>query len=377
MERYKLFISHHSYEWPIADALKTLLKEALVGHAEIFISFEIPKGTDWLQQIKSKLVGADEIITIFTEHSADRPWINIETGFGVMSGKPATPLLCQGYLVKDLSIIYQLQQSVDWKSKNDVLRLYNDIHSRIKKHNDLADVRWSQEQFWEKWENIIYKAAAKVPTKAIRNTPQPLVWFLGSHSHLENKNQQQKALQACQTIARACLNEKYRIVMGTSRMLEYLADSYEEFMENPVLLAKSEGEIWRKTIAIEHAQSLNNAPNPLVMLGSLRKRGVREAFNDSIGLIPDIAILIGGRPLDKPGRASVEQKLANEAGIPLLPLRFTGGAAGSTECTLDRSLSEDVKNIENIDNRLDEFGPAIVSIIEKQTAIGRASVLYK
>ena len=52
---YRIFISYYSEERPIAEALKEILTQAYVGHADVFISFDVPKGMDWLQNIKNKL----------------------------------------------------------------------------------------------------------------------------------------------------------------------------------------------------------------------------------------------------------------------------------------------------------------------------------
>ena len=109
-----------------------VLKQAYVGHAEVFISFDIPKGTDWLKHVKAKLTDADEILTVFTHKSADRPWLNIETGYGIMCDIPVTPVLCRGFQLNDLSIVYRLQEAVTWDNRSDVDRLFDDILSRIR-----------------------------------------------------------------------------------------------------------------------------------------------------------------------------------------------------------------------------------------------------
>lgn len=369
---YKVFISHYSAEAPLAEAVKGVLERAYVGiKVEVFTSLRIPRGTDWLAKVKGYLNGADEIVSIFTHHSVERPWLNIETGYGIMSGKIVTPLLCRGFNIGDLSDPYRTRQAVNSAKKIDVIDFYNDIHSRIRRKNPYAEKRYSDQEFWEIWDSNIRSAASSVPIVSTRPRPRPVVWLIGSHRHLPDRRQQQKALQVCDVIARLCVDNGIQILMGTSRMLEYLSDEYVRYSESPEKLAEAEGEEIRKTLATKQAQASTIAPNPVVLLGSLRRRGIRETFDEAIGRIPDMAIVIAGRPPREGGRSIQETKLAAEGNIPVLPISFTGGAAAVVEQTLHPDLRHKEQELQLMGNRLDDFGPALLELIEKQTEIGR------
>jgi len=147
-------------------------------------------------------------------------------------------------------------------------------------------------------------------------------------------------------------------------MLEYLADEYVNYSERPEVLAESGGDDWRKAIATEQAQLSGPAPNPVVILGSLRQRGIREVFDEAIGRRPDLAILIGGRPAELAGRASEEQQLAKDAGIPLLPLKFTGGAAAHAEDTLAEPLRTKAVEIQKLTGNVDRLKILLTEIIQ-------------
>jgi hypothetical protein len=192
---------------------------------------------------------------------------------------------------------------------------------------------------------------------------------MGSHRHLEHEHEQQKALQVCQSLARALVTARFQIVMGTSRMLEYLGDRYADYSAHPEELADTAGEPWRKTLATEHAQSLKPAPNPIVFLGSLRKASIRETFDEAIGRFPDIAVVIGGS-----GRVAEEFSLAIEAKIPLLPIQFTGGAAATVQPTTDPSLKDKVAEVQTLAGNMDRIGPLVVEIIREQAAIQRTKL---
>jgi hypothetical protein len=369
---YRIFVSHYSEEKPIAQTVHDLLEEAYSGFAGVFISSDIAPGTDWLQDIKKSLNASDEILTVFTHKSADRPWVNIETGYGVMAEKVVTPVLFAGFTKADLPVIYHLRQAVDSRSEANVAALHNSILARIRKRYPTARPRWDQKEFWQQWSKSVPEAEALCPENPRRPNECPVVWLMGSHRHLEHQHEQQKALQVCQSLARALMTARFQIVMGTSRMLEYLGDRYVHYLENPQELADAAGESWRKTLATEHAQSLKPAPNPIVLLGSLRKGSVRETFNDAIGRFPDIAILIGGRLPDRSGRAAEEFHMAIEAEIPLLPIQFTGGAAGTVQATTDPSLKDKVAEVQTLHGNMDRIGPLVAEIIGAQAAIQRS-----
>jgi hypothetical protein len=372
---YKIFVSHYSEEKPIAQAVHDLLEVTYSGFADVFISSDIAPGTDWLRDIKESLNGSDEVLSIFTYKSADRPWINIETGYGVMAEKVVTPVLFAGYTKADLPIIYHLRQAVDSRLENDVAALYNSILVRIQNKYPTVRPKWNQKEFWNQWNKRIPKAEALSPETPHRSSENPIVWLMGSHRHLVHKHEQQKALQVCQTLARAFMASRIQIVMGTSRMLEYLADEYVNYLEDPKRLAAAKGELWRKSLATEHAQSTKPAPNPIVLLGSLRKVSIRELFNDTIGRFPDIAILIGGRMPEQSGRAAEELTKAIEAEIPLLPIKFTGGAARTIEPSTHPSIKDKVEELQTLTGNVDRIGPLVVEIVERQSEIQRTKFI--
>lgn len=368
MNSYSIFISHYSEEYPIANAIKELIEEAFCGIPSVFLSSDISRGTNWFQKVKERLTASDEILTIFTYKSVERPWINIETGYGIMAERVVTPLLFGGYTKADLPVIYQLRQGVDYQIEKDVVGLFQSILTRIKDHFSALRPKWNSSEFWTRWQTVTAKAVALTPVSPPLSNDSPLVWLIGSHHHL-NTRLQQKALQVCQTLARAFLEDRIQLIMGTSRMLEYLADTYEEFLDNPLKLAEAEGEPLRKALSTEHAQRYISAPNPLILLGRLRRSSVRDTFADVVGRFPDIAILIGGRNEIASGRSAEEYQLALDAEIPLLPLPFTGGAAEIAPCTVDSSLKNDVAELNTLTGNIDRVGPLVLKIVREQASI--------
>ena len=73
-------------------------------------------------------------------------------------------------------------------------------------------------------------------------------------------------------------------------------------------------------------------PPPIILSGSLRRGNARQLFVDAIGRVPDIALVIGGNRSRT--RVLEEAESAKTAGIPVLALPSTGGAAATVGSTL-------------------------------------------
>lgn len=67
------------------------------------------------------------------------------------------------------------------------------------------------------------------------------------------------------------------------------------------------------------------APSPIVLVDKLRQCDLREKFSQNVGVVPDVAVVIGGSV--KRGRVAEECESAKAAGIRLLPVAVTGGYA--------------------------------------------------
>lgn len=362
---YSIFISHFATERGIAQALRDLLDEAFVGHVDPFISSDISAGQNWLSRIKETLAGADEVLTVFTFNSVERPWINIETGYGIMCGRVVTPVLFYGFSFSDLPLVYQMQQSADDREDGQILRLYDSILSRVQAIAPRANAKWTREEFLSAWRSRVTGAAARSPSVSSRPSDMPLIWLIGSHDGLSIADQHQ-ALQVCRTVARLCFENRFRIVCGTSRMLEFLVDSHEAVVEPDLPAPETPGDLWRKTLSSAHADEKRPVPNPIVILGTLRTPNIRTVFDDALGRIPDLAIIIGGRSGVTKGRTHDEYYRAVAAGIPVLPIAFTGGAAAELAPNIKQDLLNIAEKLGATRGKLDDFGALLLEIIRRQ-----------
>ncbi len=366
----RIFISHIHEEFEVARAMKEALDSIFAKQVEVFLAEEIPLGRNWFSEIRTNLSGADLILAIFSPYSANRPWVNIEAGFGIMSGKPVIPLLCYGLSKDRLPAPYHFQQFVMLTEKKDLARLVQQIALDTPAGRLLVKKDIAVRKLYDKLQKAL---RTSVPNKPYLNEP-PTVWIIGSHSVLDNR-QQVTAIHTMSAIAREFVKRQFRIVMGVSRLLEYLGDRLtDEIEKDAQTLANASSEPLRKSIGQVSAEENYHhpSPNPVILLGSLRSsQGVKRIFLDSISRVPDVALAFGGRP--EHGRTLEEVALANEAGIPVLPIKFLGGAAAVLSHTFDAVLGDEIEKLETYLGHVGEIGPKMADIVEKQTEISRNS----
>jgi len=179
------------------------------------------------------------------------------------------------------------------------------------------------------------------------------IWFMGSNRNLEHAsikfNQDILSILADELIKR-----KFRIVMGTSDLLNTLWGNIDEYMKKAIVDASV------------RCSKNDIICNPLVILGSLRsEKGIRNTFYDSINTIPQMAIMIGGATY---GRTSEEYKLAVEGNIPVLPMPVSPGLSSSIPCTLTYEFQDDIEKLLSADNKIDKICEVTLRIIERQLA---------
>ncbi len=364
----RIFISHIHEEFEVAKALKEALDSIFAKQVEVFLAEEIPLGTNWFSEIKTNLQAATLILAIFSPYSANRPWVNIEAGFGIMSGKPVIPLLCYGLRKDRLPAPYHFQQIVMLTEKKDLAKLVQQIALDTPAGRLLVERDIAVKKLYGKVQKAL---KTSVPYMPCLDEP-PTVWIIGSHSALDER-QQVTAIHTMSAIAREFVKRQFRIVMGVSRLLEYLGDRLtDEIEKDAKTLAKASSEPLRKSIGQVSAEENYHhpSPNPIILLGSLRSgEGVKRIFLDSISRVPDVALVFGGRP--EYGRTLEEVALAKEAGIPVLPIRFLGGAGAVLSHTFDDALNDEIEKLEVYLGHVGEIGPKMADIVEKQTEIAR------
>ena len=135
------------------------------------------------------------------------------------------------------------------------------------------------------------------------------VWLMGSYTNLAEK-ERSHAEKLVSVLAKGFADIGIRVVMGQSNMLSDFAQHYRD----------------------AGFASLNSLPPPIILPGTLRRGDMRQVFVDAIGRVPDVALVIGGN--SNRTRVLEEADSAKAAGIPVLAMSSTGGAAAGVASTL-------------------------------------------
>jgi len=125
-----IFISHIHEEGTIAQAIKNELEKCFPAKVHVYLSEIVPFGDDWQKSVNTNLKEANLILILFSPDSIERPWINIEAGYGIISGKKVIPLFCLGLNQDRLHYMYQRLKGIDVEKPSDVKRL---LEENIKK----------------------------------------------------------------------------------------------------------------------------------------------------------------------------------------------------------------------------------------------------
>lgn len=366
---YRIFVSHHSKDQAIARALGDLLVDAFAGHVEPFISSAIPVGNNWLHDVKDALATSAELLTIFTHRSMHRAWVNIETGHAVMQGLPVTPLLFDNLRTEDLPVVFQVREAVIEPDDDAITSLFDSILQRLVRHRPRAQAKFGRNEFLARWRASVSSAERQSPRLAGGPVTEPMLWIIGSHDTQSPARERTECLAVAKTIARLACTHRFRLVLGASRLLDYLADTHEAIVEDEARLLSAPGEPLRKTLGAAHAEARPPAHHPVVLLGSLRTPDIRRRFDDALGRVPHMAVVIGGRSRNLGGRTHEECEAALGAGIPLLPISFTGGAAAEIAPSLNAAAMHLLAPLQMTSGRLDRFEESFMRILEAELGL--------
>lgn len=323
---YKIFISHVTEEQNVALSIKQLLKETYGDLLHIFISGNLQMGSDWFDNVKKELINCDMVITLMSKYSYKRPWINIESGYAVMSNKKMIPICFNGFHISDLQFPYSSKNGFDILEKSGIMRFLNTL-SDLTKTNTLLFQKHI-DNIVDTWVEKNVYAIASVPLFK-KCFESPLIWLIGSYRNLKNKEELSLFVR---TLSKIFSQNDIRTVMGTSDLLDDF--SMEMFRD------------------VHKTKEISTQHTPVVIFGVVsNEKGINTTFHECIGQIPDMAILLGGYYDEKNnvlGNTLNEYNKAIEADIPLLALSFSGGIASKCQSTFSSLLNEEIEKLDKI-----------------------------
>ncbi len=181
---YKIFISHVTEEQNVAYSIKDYLKNIYGEQLYIFVSGNIQMGNDWFEDVKKELENCDMVITLMSKYSNKRTWINIESGYAVMSHKKMIPICYNGFHISDLGFPYSSNNGFDILDKNGIERFLKTIAELTKTNTNLF--KKQIDNLVETWIENQKKAIASVPIIK-KCYDSPLVWMMGSYRNIQKK----------------------------------------------------------------------------------------------------------------------------------------------------------------------------------------------
>src|SRR5437879_3951631 len=98
-EKAGVFISHIGQERPVALVLQKFIRQAFNSAFPVFVSSDqrsIPGGEGWWEFIRSEIKGRLVVLSLLSDESAAREWINYEAGVGDGSGARVVPVAIKG-----------------------------------------------------------------------------------------------------------------------------------------------------------------------------------------------------------------------------------------------------------------------------------------
>lgn len=345
---YKIFISHVTEEQIVAFSIKEFLESVFGEQLYVFVSGNIQMGSDWFLDVKEELENCDMVITLMSKYSYKRPWINIESGYAVMSHKRMIPICYNGFHISDLGYPYSSNNGFNILDRNGIKRFLNTIADQTKTNTSL----------FKNQINVLIDMWKKTQKIAIENVPlikkcydSPLVWLMGSYRNIKNKEELSLFVR---TLSKTFSKNDVRTVMGTSSLLDDFA--IEMFRD------------------VHKTKEITPQHTPVVIFGVVsNEKGINTTFYECIRQVPDMAILIGGyynEAEDILGNSFNEYNKAIESEIPVLSLQFTGGAASKCKTTFSNLLDNEIKQLNQIyysnANFKEEVAIKILEIINAQ-----------
>lgn len=314
-----LFLSHAHIDSDVAAVLHRSITDAFGGLVTFFRSSategSIEIGDSIKQTIKQSLAGCAAAVTLLSHSSVNRPWINIEFGALWMLDATIIPVCFPDLKPGDLPFNFSDIKMCSLGSPSECISLVSRINKLVSEH---FPFRLKQKDISRHGKTLYKNVSDTIKSRLTTILDEPplqlrtTVWALGSYSELSTR-ERTIAEKLIQIFAQGLVNLGVRLVSGESDLLVELAGHYR-----------------KAAIA-----SQKPVPSAIMLFGKLRQRDPKKLFMDAIGLIPDLAVVIGGST--SRNRVEQECQMAAAAGIPLLPVPAAGGAAINITPTADKA----------------------------------------
>ena len=235
----KLFISHTNEESKIAIVIKEKIQIHFLGIIDVFVSSDyegIPLGKLWIDEIKNALNNCDMMISIVSEESISRPWINLEFGFAISRNIPVV-FICHGELiVSTLKKPYADYMSINLSDKKFLHKLFFDIskHYKIPKVPELNYVEEqnqvnslinndSDQEYWGLFDYIKSLEDSTIILTNILNE------YSNKFSHLKHETENMHDLIISSTIIKSneMINSLHKKIISVGKLIQSFSNTIQ------------------------------------------------------------------------------------------------------------------------------------------------------
>jgi hypothetical protein len=150
----EVFISYVHEDHDIAERIASFLREN--GYRGVFFTGDygiLYAGEIWLERIREELSSAKVVLSLFSPHSIERPWVHFEAGAAWLASKVVIPVCIRGFTVNDLRIPYSGIQGVTLVDRGSAQYLLRSVWNRREGiallkgpppslHDDSDDLGW-------------------------------------------------------------------------------------------------------------------------------------------------------------------------------------------------------------------------------------------
>lgn len=143
LRKCDVFISHATDERAIAMELKGFLTTAFGEDLKVFVSSDyrsIRGGKKWFDELVEALRTAPVVLTLLTNYSVGRRWINFESGIGYGAGALVIPLTTSGFAKSAVGPPLSILQARSLNDGEDVLGAIDDIAEHLRREAVKKDV---------------------------------------------------------------------------------------------------------------------------------------------------------------------------------------------------------------------------------------------
>lgn len=142
LRKCDVFISHATAERGAALAVQKFLLAAFGEDFKVFVSSDyrsIRGGKVWFQELTEALTSAPVVLTLLSEDSVGRRWINFESGVGYGAGRLVIPLALAGFSKDAVGVPLSILQTRSLSDPEDVAAILNEIEEHTGRQHGEVD----------------------------------------------------------------------------------------------------------------------------------------------------------------------------------------------------------------------------------------------